>query len=44
MNIWEGGGGEEWREKRVKQTIRDLIMENKIRVDGRRWMGNELDG
>ena len=31
MNIWEG------KEKRVKQTVRVLMIENKLRVDGGGW-------
>ena len=35
----EGGG-----EKRGKQTTRELVIENKVRVDGERWVGDGLDG
>ena len=37
MNIWEGGKRKEVNHKRL------LMIENKLRVDGGRWMGDGLD-
>ena len=39
MNIWEGG--EEESETNHKRL---LTIENKLRVDGGRWVGDGLDG
>ena len=40
MNIWEGGG----REDREINHMRLLMIENKLRVDGGKWVGDGLDG
>ena len=39
MNIWEGGKGREG-----KKTMRLLMIENKLRADGGRGVGDGLDG
>ena len=40
MNIWEGAG----RGDRETNHKRLLTIENKLRVDGGRWVGDGLDG
>ena len=41
MNIQEKG---KEKEKREKQTIRDSTIENKLRIDGGRWVCDGLSG
>ena len=41
MTIWEGGGEIGERETNHRRL---LIIENKLRVDGGRWVGDGLDG
>ena len=41
MNIWEGRGEREERETNQKRL---LMIENKLWVNGGRWVGDGLDG
>ena len=40
MNVCEGG----WKGERKENHKRLIMIENKLRVDGGRWVGDGLDG